>query len=396
MHPTTSLQTVRCNALSNTKELDNPFLPDSNRIMLPRKSIRLYRIFFLIVIATTSCLPIYGQTEKPLSEFEQHRQKAGVLYEKKDLKNYLSELETLLKIASTKESDHPHVASTYNNLGVIYESKGDYDKAIEYYTKSLPILLRTFGGEHPYVAASYYNLGAVYKSKKDFPKVIEYLQKAIHIYEKSEERDNYILAYTRLKEVYIEQKQTDMAINALKQAMELVLKFRQTMGQDKTDFTQRHLSVFKELIRLYQETNQPEKAFEVSEKMRGLSMMEDFQKHLALNQSRIPKDKSDEFLTLQKNLESLYSQKTALLRNSKTPQLAIDNIKNTISERERTLAAMENEFEKKYPEYATLKKIQFPSISELKNQLKKKDATIVEYVLATNKERKGIPSCVCH
>jgi hypothetical protein len=87
MHPTTSLQTVRCNALPNTKELDNPFLPDSNRIMLPRKSIRLYRIFFLIVIATTSCLPIYGQIEKPLSEFEQHRQKAAELYEKKDLKN---------------------------------------------------------------------------------------------------------------------------------------------------------------------------------------------------------------------------------------------------------------------------------------------------------------------
>jgi tetratricopeptide (TPR) repeat protein len=314
----------------------------------------------------------------------------GLVYKSKGeydkaIEYYTKSLAIFIK---TLGGEHPDVATSYNNLGSVYDSKGEYDKAIEYYTKSLAIYIKTLGGEHPYVALSYWNIGVAYKSKKDFPKAIEYIQKAIHIYEKSEERDNYINTYITLKEVHVEQKQTDMAIDALKKALELVLKFRQKMGQDKTAFTQRHLSVFTELIRLYQETNQPEKAFEISEKMRGLSMMEDFQKHLALIRSGIPKDKSDEFLSLQKNLESLYSQKTALLRNSKTPQLAIDNMKNTISERERTLAAMENEFEKKYPEYATLKKIQFPSISELKKQLTKRDANIVEYVLATDKEGK--------
>jgi tetratricopeptide (TPR) repeat protein len=35
--------------------------------------------------------------------------------------------------------EHPNVATSYNNLGSIYKSKGEYDKAIEYYTKSLAI-----------------------------------------------------------------------------------------------------------------------------------------------------------------------------------------------------------------------------------------------------------------
>lgn len=65
--------------------------------------ITLSKKLLSIILLALFVLPIYGQTEKPLSEFEQHRQKAGVLYEKKDLKNYLSELETLLKIASTKD-----------------------------------------------------------------------------------------------------------------------------------------------------------------------------------------------------------------------------------------------------------------------------------------------------
>jgi tetratricopeptide (TPR) repeat protein len=285
-------------------------------------------------------------------------------------------------------SEHQDVATSYNNLGDTYSDTREYDEAIEYFKKSLAIKLKTFGREHPGVATSYNNLGKVYYSKGEYANAIEYLQKAIHIYEKSEERDNYIITYISLKEIYLEQNQTEMAIHALTQAMELVLKFRQKMGQDKTAFTQRHLSVFTELIQLYQETNQPEKAFEISEKMRGLSMMEDFQRHLALNRSGIPKDKSSNFLTMQKNLESLYSQKTAMLKSSKTPPLAIAKLKNTIQERERKLATIENEFDKKYPQYATMKKIKFSSIPELKTEVRERNATIIEYVLATNKDGK--------
>ncbi|ETO01128.1 hypothetical protein RFI_36312, partial [Reticulomyxa filosa] len=64
---------------------------------------------------------------------------------------------------------------------VVYESKGEYDKAIEYYEKSLKISLDKLGHDHPDVAASYNSLGSVYKSKGEYDKAIEYYVKSLKI-----------------------------------------------------------------------------------------------------------------------------------------------------------------------------------------------------------------------
>ncbi len=47
------------------------------------------------------------------------------------------------------------MASSLNNLGIVYASKGEYNKAIEYCTKSLNIMEKILGNNHPDV---YYNL----------------------------------------------------------------------------------------------------------------------------------------------------------------------------------------------------------------------------------------------
>ncbi len=41
------------------------------------------------------------------------------------------------------------MAKSLNNLGSDYDSKGEYSKAIEYYTKSLGIYENILGNEHP-------------------------------------------------------------------------------------------------------------------------------------------------------------------------------------------------------------------------------------------------------
>ena len=77
--------------------------------------------------------------------------------------------------------EHPEVAIRYNNLGMAYEYKGDYDKAIKYYQKALRMGLEQLGLEHPKVGLRYNNLGVVYHRKGDYDKAIEYLQKALEI-----------------------------------------------------------------------------------------------------------------------------------------------------------------------------------------------------------------------
>ena len=50
-------------------------------------------------------------------------------------------------------------------MGLTYKSKGEYDKALEYYAKALAIQLATLGENHPSTATTYGNMGSTYDSK---------------------------------------------------------------------------------------------------------------------------------------------------------------------------------------------------------------------------------------
>ena len=62
----------------------------------------------------------------------------------------------------------------HNELGRALDNAGLYDKALEYYQKSLAIDLKQLGPEHPSVARSYHNMAYVYKAKKDLAKAKEH------------------------------------------------------------------------------------------------------------------------------------------------------------------------------------------------------------------------------
>ena len=44
------------------------------------------------------------------------------------------------------------VAATLNNIGIVYNSRGEYEKALEHYEKCLKIRTKTFGPESIEVA----------------------------------------------------------------------------------------------------------------------------------------------------------------------------------------------------------------------------------------------------
>jgi tetratricopeptide (TPR) repeat protein len=73
------------------------------------------------------------------------------------------------------------VAGDYNSLGGAWSSKGEYDKAIEYYEKALQINVRAFGDQHPNLAVDYRSLGGAWSSKGEYDKAIEYYEKALQI-----------------------------------------------------------------------------------------------------------------------------------------------------------------------------------------------------------------------
>jgi tetratricopeptide (TPR) repeat protein len=50
----------------------------------------------------------------------------------------------------------------------VYYAKGDYENALVEYRKALEIQLKVLGPDHPDTATSYNNIGAVYDAKGDY------------------------------------------------------------------------------------------------------------------------------------------------------------------------------------------------------------------------------------
>jgi tetratricopeptide (TPR) repeat protein len=63
--------------------------------------------------------------------------------------------------------DHPHTATSLNNLGGLLDSQGDLAGARSYYEQALAIRQRTHGPDHPDTALSLNNLGYLIKAQGD-------------------------------------------------------------------------------------------------------------------------------------------------------------------------------------------------------------------------------------
>ena len=56
------------------------------------------------------------------------------------------------------------VATSYNNLGLVYKAMGELEQAKDYHQRALEIKINVLGPNHIKVATSYNDLGLVYQA----------------------------------------------------------------------------------------------------------------------------------------------------------------------------------------------------------------------------------------
>ena len=79
-------------------------------------------------------------------------------------------------------NDSQAETAAINNLGLIYQTRGELDKAEEMYKKSLEI--SEPAGMMELTANQYGNLGLIYEKRGDKAKAREYWEKALVLYKK--------------------------------------------------------------------------------------------------------------------------------------------------------------------------------------------------------------------
>ena len=123
-----------------------------------------------------------------------------------DTRGYWDEdLRWLLEASKACEElgDRAGLATTYNNIALIYDARGDYDGALEWYEKSVPI----FGelGDRAGLATTYNNIAAIHHARGDYDAALEWYEKSVAITEELGHRAGLAVTFHNMGHVALAQ-----------------------------------------------------------------------------------------------------------------------------------------------------------------------------------------------
>ncbi|MHA8067575.1 tetratricopeptide repeat protein [Aquirufa sp. ROCK2-A2] len=116
---------------------------------------------------------------------------------------------------------HSSTGLTYNNFGLIMFDQYEFDKAFEFYEKSLSIRLKFHGNHHPSIGQTYNNLGTVCGEKGEYDKAIDYFEKSLAIRVKihGNQHTLSVNTYNNLGAAWSDKGQFEKAFKYLKKAL---------------------------------------------------------------------------------------------------------------------------------------------------------------------------------
>jgi tetratricopeptide (TPR) repeat protein len=120
-----------------------------------------------------------------------------------------------------------------NELGLLYQAKGEWERAIAYYERGLT-LKEKVGNEYG-MAPTFHNLGLVYQYKGNLDKAIEYHERSLAIVEKIGDEHGMSCIFNSLGDVYQAKGEWEWAIDCYERAIdcyERSLAIREKVGDE--------------------------------------------------------------------------------------------------------------------------------------------------------------------
>lgn len=176
---------------------------------------------------------------------------------------------TLDDFATREHSDQPtgeaeqiKLSWMLNQIGLVYDNQGEYDKALEYFERAHSIKEMALGADHPDLATTYNNIGSIYDNKGDYPKALVYYEKARDLQKNHPDQYSSLAnTYNNIGLVYDNQEDYDKAIENYELSKDIRLRL---FGKD-------HLSlanVYNNIGSIYDKQGDFENAFECYNKAR--------------------------------------------------------------------------------------------------------------------------------
>jgi CHAT domain-containing protein len=247
--------------------------------------------------------------------------------------------------------------------------------------------LKPFGENHPNVATSYNNIGSAYVWKGEYEKAIEYYSKALTLLKKGNSRQETIWGAKYLGRVCLEIKNYPLAASSFEDAVSVIENARHTMGAGKTDFMSRNIDAYYYLLKTRALMNDPEKTFAVAEAMRSRGFLDRLSLSAALSVPGIAAADRQSLLALNDSIETLSAQRAREIQKPEKEQNrdTLVALGNELDAKEKAFAALDASLMKN-DKYAQMRKPKIASLADAR-KLCGKDKAIIEYVIWEGDEK---------
>ncbi|CAF3909655.1 unnamed protein product, partial [Rotaria sp. Silwood1] len=116
---------------------------------------------------------------------------------------------------------HEDIPIIYNNIGLVYDLKGNHTRALQYYNKSLTLLDTMSQDNQSLLALNYNNLAAAYFAKKDYQTAILFYNMTLKV---QTNPADLATTYNNFGELSREIGDFDSALKSFKTSLEMSLK----------------------------------------------------------------------------------------------------------------------------------------------------------------------------
>ncbi len=143
---------------------------------------RTVKIALILVLGVSHALAACTQE----TEWNKLNAKTETLYQQGRYSEAAKIAQEALEVAEkTFGADHPNLATSLNNLALLYQAQGEYAAAEPLHKRALAIREKALGPDHPQVAASLNNLAALYYAQGKYAEAEPLIKRALAIGEKA-------------------------------------------------------------------------------------------------------------------------------------------------------------------------------------------------------------------
>ena len=160
-----------------------------------------------------------------------------------------------------KMGDEYGMAPTFHDLGLVYQYKGKLDKAIEYHERSLAIVEKI--GDTYGMSRIFNSLGGVYQAKGEWDRAIEYYERSLAILEEVGDEHGMAGTFNNLGSVYQAKGEWDWAIEYYERSLAILEEVGDDHGM---------AGILKNLGSMYQAKGEWDRVIEYYE--RNLAILE--------------------------------------------------------------------------------------------------------------------------